>query len=397
MHRVCQSSVVCPSPRDINYLGIQDAARKRRGASQTPGAWAGSVVHTGSKGVFIMISQEKWDKAKGYVREVQELVDSDHLSLPRKRLEVIRGYLNHIVGTYDLLKPFMIGFHMTIDGWRRDRDEDGWRRKKKSRGLGGEDNGIILSQAAEALEKDKEYSLVDLYNWGEGGELEGEGSQDPPARVKAAPRLRSDLVALEELMQDDEPPQRRVRGPRKGSVVYGFGDASGSGFGGTDQEFSGRSPQGGEIRYEFGQWATYVSLSKSSNWRELTNICERLETRALEGRLWPGLEIFIGTHNSVTDQAFWKGYSSSRELTDVIRRMYVLQMRWSFTIHLFHVAGTRMIDQGTDGLSRGDRTSGVMMGQDLRRYVPLHLSGPDRSPPLREWLEVVVKELGGNG
>ena len=379
----------------LNYLGIQDAPRKRRDASQTPGAWAGSVVQTGNQGVFVMVSQEKWDKAKRYVAEVRELIAADPNSLPRRRLEVIRGYLNHIVGTYDLLKPFLIGFHMTIDGWRKDRDQDGWRIPKKRRKLKDEDEPPPSHQPAGDLEEDKEYSLVDLYNWGEGLEAGTEEAVEPPARVKAAPRLKSDLEALDELMQDREPPQRRVRGPQGGSVVYGFGDASGAGFGGTDQEFPGGSTEGGEIRYEFGQWTTYITMFRSSNWRELANVCEGLETRALEGRLWPGLELFVGTDNSVTDQAYWKGYSSSQELSDIIRRMYVLQMRWGITIHLFHVAGSRMIAQGTDGLSRGDRASGVMEGRDIRSYMPLHLSGPDRSEPLREWLGALVKDLGG--
>jgi hypothetical protein len=47
-----------------NYLGVQDAARKRREASQTPGAWAGSVISTDGKGVYVTVSQEKWDKPK---------------------------------------------------------------------------------------------------------------------------------------------------------------------------------------------------------------------------------------------------------------------------------------------------------------------------------------------
>ena len=47
----------------LNYLGIQDAARKRRDSSRTPGAWAGSVVLTRDDGVYVMCEQSKWDKA----------------------------------------------------------------------------------------------------------------------------------------------------------------------------------------------------------------------------------------------------------------------------------------------------------------------------------------------
>jgi hypothetical protein len=46
-----------------------------------------------------------------------------------------------------------------------------------------------------------------------------------------------------------------------------------------------------------------------------------------------------------------------------------------------------MIQQGTDGLSRGDYTAGVMAGQNMLQHVPLHLSAIERSPTLLSWLQ----------
>jgi hypothetical protein len=43
----------------LSYLGLQDAARKRRAPSQTPGPWAGSVVGIEGEGVYIMVTQER--------------------------------------------------------------------------------------------------------------------------------------------------------------------------------------------------------------------------------------------------------------------------------------------------------------------------------------------------
>lgn len=49
----------------LNYLGEQDAARKRGSASQQPGAWAGSVIESKkAEGLFVTISQEKWVKVR---------------------------------------------------------------------------------------------------------------------------------------------------------------------------------------------------------------------------------------------------------------------------------------------------------------------------------------------
>ena len=57
----------------MNHLGIQDAARKRRDSSRTPGAWAGSVVLTRKDGVFVMVDEAKWNKDNGMVEEVRSM------------------------------------------------------------------------------------------------------------------------------------------------------------------------------------------------------------------------------------------------------------------------------------------------------------------------------------
>jgi len=55
-------------------------------------------------------------------------------------------------------------------------------------------------------------------------------------------------------------------------------------------------------------------------------------------------------------------------------------------LHVIHVSGTRMVAQGTDGLSRLDYTSGVMAGYNMMTYIPLHLSALERAPQLLPWV-----------
>jgi hypothetical protein len=55
-----------------NSLGIQDAPRKARCGLRKLGAWAGSVVETNDDGVFVTVSQEKWDKCKRYIGDIIE-------------------------------------------------------------------------------------------------------------------------------------------------------------------------------------------------------------------------------------------------------------------------------------------------------------------------------------
>jgi hypothetical protein len=57
--------------------------------------------------------------------------------------------------------------------------------------------------------------------------------QQPPRRVTFTSRMKDDLEALFQMTRDASPPKRRVRSLRVVRATYGFGDASGDGFGGA--------------------------------------------------------------------------------------------------------------------------------------------------------------------
>jgi hypothetical protein len=186
----------------LNYLELQDAARKRRDPSQQPGPWAGSVVGIEEGVVYVIVTQECWDKAKMMVKWMcRDVESSDEVDF--KILESYRGFLVYFSRTYPACVPYLKGIHLTLDSWRPWRKEDGWK-----------------------------YSLRDIRTVLEGadvGEAIGCGEK-PPGRVRVVPRLRDDLGALMELLEPETPPKRTVRPKQGASVVYGFGDASGSGF-----------------------------------------------------------------------------------------------------------------------------------------------------------------------
>ena len=46
-----------------------------------------------------------------------------------------------------------------------------------------------------------------------------------------------------------------------------------------------------------------------------------------------------------------------------------------------------MIAQGTDGVSRGFLGEGIMSGESMVSFIPIHLSASDRSPVLVEWVK----------
>ena len=79
---------------------------------------------------------------------------------------------------------------------------------------------------------------------------------------------------------------------------------------------------------------------------------ETLAALGLEGKL-VGKEIFfVFTDNMVSESFASTGSSSSEQLYDlVVRLVMCLGMCFRCSIHFIHVAGLRMIVQGSDGLS----------------------------------------------
>ena len=57
-----------------------------------------------------------------------------------------------------------------------------------------------------------------------------------------------------------------------------------------------------------------------------------------------------------------------------------------FVLHVIHIAGTRMIASGIDGLSRGDTSEGIMAGENILSFVPLHLTASERCAKLLAWI-----------
>ena len=61
-------------------------------------------------------------------------------------------------------------------------------------------------------------------------------------------------------------------------------------------------------------------------------------------------------------------------------------MRYGFMIFVIHVSGTRMIEQGTDGLSQGLFNQGALATGKIRLYAPINLSALDRTMNLKPWI-----------
>ena len=70
----------------------------------------------------------------------------------------------------------------------------------------------------------------------------------------------------------------------------------------------------------------------------------------------------------------------------LVYRLRMAVMKYGLILHMVHIAGTRMIDVGVDGLSQGQLSEGVMAGDSILKHVPLHLSACTRSGDVMSWL-----------
>ena len=207
------------------------------------------------------------------------------------------------------------------------------------------------------------------------GKLEMDG--DPPEWVRMVPRFRDDVEALMVLTDYDEPPEIPIRA-KNPDAIYIVGDASGSGFGSCVWVQGGRI-----VDTEFGRWTEDVTNDKSSNFREGANLVIRLKRMVECGKVSRGTEVFICTDNKVAEATYFKGSAKSRELHEMIVELRKLEMDSGLIVHFLWISGKRMIEQGTDGLSRGEFASGIMQGKSFLSFLPFNETAFHRQPKLK--------------
>ena len=205
-----------------------------------------------------------------------------------------------------------------------------------------------------------------------------------PVEVKPAHRHMADLDYLVQLTAADVTPRQLYRAKHT-AALFVIGDASGKAKGAVVVSQYG-------LDYESGVWTQHWR-GKSSNVREAENLTDRLErlARALAVSVADRLEnlnkngalvdheVFVLTDNSTFEGSYYKGHSTSKELSDIVFRLYKAQRTGGFILHVLHISGKRMKATGVDGLSRGDHTEGMMAGEDPMSFLPFHLGADMRS------------------
>ena len=349
----------------VQYLGMQNAPRKFRAPSQVEaGAWTGTIFKIGADHITKTVSQEKWDKGRQMIERHSKAISTSADSRPfldRRQLEKETGFLNHLSMTFETMVPFLKGFYLTLNSWREGRDENDWKLSPKRWKV------ILFAKAANGGLSDREVDMA----------LDRHDDVTAPQLVRASPSLRGDVEALWHMLGKTEVPHVSVRSRTVLTIVYGFGDASGSGLGAT-------FTCGNGFNFRIGVWGAEEG-PESSNWKEFTNIVESLEEEAETGNLADS-EVYMFTDNSTVESCAARGSSSSPKLLSLVIRLHGLMTRSGVKIHVFHVAGTRMIAQGTDGVSRGYLGQGIMAGETMVAHIPVHVSAVERSLDLVPWI-----------
>jgi hypothetical protein len=253
-------------------MGIQDASRKCTSATQMPGPWAGMVMHTDGNQVCGMVSKEKWEKMKSFIRELAEMLKRD--CLPLQRLLLIQGFLIYVVRTYTWLKPYIKDFHLRIDSWQPGRGESGYklRGKELERAMVAwvDDRGMPCCQGLDGLDEEGEPPT-------DAGGENAHPEDKVPGEVLPVPRFYQDVDCLLELTNLQEPPRQLYRAKHVLAFFF-IGDASGLGKGVAVVEHCG-------VEYKSGPWKMQWR-KESSNVREAKNLTDHVKRLAKEKLLF---------------------------------------------------------------------------------------------------------------
>ena len=110
---------------------------------------------------------------------------------------------------------------------------------------------------------------------------------------------------------------------------------------------------GRDMMLWMGQWTPFI-FSYSSNWKELQTLLLTLQNIARDAPAEVyGTTLFYFTDNMVTYYINASGSSRSPGLHALVEQIRYHELLLGCQLQVVHIPGVVMIEQGTDGLSRG--------------------------------------------
>ena len=147
-------------------------------------------------------------------------------ALDFKQLRSDRGFLVYATQAYPAMKPYLKGFHLSLESWRGGRDAEGWKvgngavrnRPEQTPPVTGEsleEEPEVVVTSSQTLEELKVEYIVH-----EGAHAQGGG---PATGITfAVPRFKEDLEALVTLTAGTTPTMRCVWSKRTSRRIMGL-------------------------------------------------------------------------------------------------------------------------------------------------------------------------------
>jgi hypothetical protein len=340
----------------MNSVGNNAADRKYRPPTPWPGAWNGSIIHTGTPFPMKSTTKKKWDKFKAGLQWIWDTSQESDM-LDTTKLRKIAGLGVNLTEIYSDARPYLKGFFNALEAWREHRDIDGWRLQE-------------LMDAARLFSGDDEDEETEPTP----------ASTEYPVETRITSELLKHVEALRTLFAAETPLTLPLRPTDSQKIRYIIGDASAEGHGAGCQYpsliFEGRD----------GLWTQEFSKN-TSNLREAQNLVN-YAMHDIQAHKHDGCEVWIFTDNSVFSYVFQKGLSTSKDLFYLVLELRMLARQHEVFLRMCHISGNRMIASGMDGWSRGNYNAGLSLGYDVRDFLPLDRSAFDVGEgPLVGWFK----------
>jgi hypothetical protein len=262
------------------------------------------LYRRGSQSGHTHLSGEKGDQLKSICSFWLEIINQGVNELDYKHLLSDWGFMVYVAQAYPGMKPYLKGFHLSLETWQEGCDEEGWKLNAKDRERVDEECEANPNKAPSRME-DVKVNLMTRMVTGNNKATSG-----PTAGFTlAAPCFKEDLEAILFLAQGEWLAMRRIWNKQTVMAYYGFGDASSAGFKSTVER-----PDGLQGRY--GLWGADEE-HQSSNYQEPCNLAETVEEEAAAGYLKDG-EFWLFMDNSTAESCFFKGGSSLKLLHNLV-------------------------------------------------------------------------------
>jgi hypothetical protein len=85
------------------------------------------MAFTSEGGVSGTVSQERWERSKEIFSRLWNVLENQGGRFNHADLLSDRGFLIYVVRTYPTMRPYLKGINLTIERWRKGRDEEGWK------------------------------------------------------------------------------------------------------------------------------------------------------------------------------------------------------------------------------------------------------------------------------